>query len=132
MTHARKRILARIQAGELTPGEGLAELRAVASDQPRARGPRETIRAIVLDSPAAVEGLRVATIELPPPGPEQVRVAVRAFALNFGDWLCLRGLYPTMPEYPFTPGFEVAGVVLALGEGVQGLRVGDEVIGLTG
>lgn len=51
-----------------------------------------------------------------------------AFSLNFGDLLCLKGLYPTMPAYPFTPGFEAAGVVRAVGERVQRFAPGDPVI----
>jgi polyketide synthase PksN len=46
--------------------------------------------------------------------------------------MCVNGLYPTMPEYPFVPGFEVAGVVSRVGREVSGIQVGDEVIALTG
>lgn len=65
----------------------------------------------------------------PHPGPAQVRVAVRAAAANFPDVLMCRGLYQVRPELPFTPGVELCGEVVELGEGVSGLQVGDRVIG---
>nr|WP_305119323.1 SDR family NAD(P)-dependent oxidoreductase [Tahibacter harae] len=66
------------------------------------------------------------------PAAGEVQIAIEAFSLNFGDLLCVSGLYPTMPAYPFTPGFEVSGTVRALGAGVSGLAVGDAVIALMG
>jgi NADPH:quinone reductase-like Zn-dependent oxidoreductase len=54
-------------------------------------------------------------------------VKVRAFSLNFGDLLCVQGLYPTMPAYPFTPGFEACGEVLEVGEQATGFAPGDRV-----
>ncbi|HEY6922830.1 MAG TPA: beta-ketoacyl synthase N-terminal-like domain-containing protein, partial [Steroidobacteraceae bacterium] len=59
---------------------------------------------------------------------DQVRVAVEAYGLNFGDLLCVSGLYPTMPPYPFTPGFEAAGIVTDVGRDVSEFARGDEVI----
>nr|WP_255216492.1 SDR family NAD(P)-dependent oxidoreductase [Pseudenhygromyxa sp. WMMC2535] len=102
---------------------------------------REQAQAIDLDLDRAGLVLRraeqledVALAPLAPrrPGPNEVRIEVHAASLNFGDLLCVRGLYPSMPEYPFTPGFEVAGVVAELGEGVRGLAIGDAVIAVTG
>ncbi|CAM4515031.1 SDR family NAD(P)-dependent oxidoreductase [Paenibacillus xylanexedens] len=60
--------------------------------------------------------------------PDEVRISVRAFSLNFGDLLCIRGLYPTMPPYPFTPGFEAAGIVVETGSSVTTVKTGDEVV----
>ncbi|MEA2892373.1 MAG: polyketide synthase PksR, partial [Bradyrhizobium sp.] len=65
-------------------------------------------------------------------GGGDVRIAVRAFALNFGDLLCVRGLYPTMPPYPFTPGSEISGTVAEVGRNVSSVRPGDSVIALMG
>ncbi len=62
----------------------------------------------------------------------EVTIEVRASAINFPDTLCVNGLYPTMPAYPFVPGFEVSGVVSAIGEGVTGVQLGDAVIAVTG
>ena len=66
---------------------------------------------------------------LPQPAAGQVRVRVRAAALNFPDVLLCRGMYQIRPELPFTPGVELCGEVDALGDGVTGLAVGDRVIG---
>lgn len=59
--------------------------------------------------------------------PRQVRVHVKAFALNYFDILQCRGTYQEKPSLPFTPGAEVAGVVSEVGEGVS-LREGDKVV----
>jgi acyl transferase domain-containing protein/NADPH:quinone reductase-like Zn-dependent oxidoreductase len=87
---------------------------------------------VVIDSVHEVAELdwRAWQVEAPQAG--EVSIAVRASGVNFPDLLCVRGLYPTQPEYPFVPGFEVSGVVRAVGAGVRGWRVGDEVVALTG
>ena len=66
-------------------------------------------------------------IPVPAPGPGQIRLDIRACGLNFADLLMQKGTYQDTPEAPFTLGMEVAGVVNALGEGVEGFRVGDRV-----
>jgi amino acid adenylation domain-containing protein len=63
---------------------------------------------------------------------DEVQISVRAASVMLADLLCARGLYPTMPPYPFTPGFEVAGTVLQAGGEVADFRPGDRVCGLTG
>ncbi|NCW18807.1 MAG: NADPH:quinone oxidoreductase family protein, partial [Betaproteobacteria bacterium] len=68
----------------------------------------------------------------PEPGPGQIRVDVHAAGVNFPDSLIIRNLYQFKPELPFSPGGEIAGVISALGEGVEGLRVGDAVMALCG
>jgi NADPH:quinone reductase len=68
--------------------------------------------------------------ELPEPvvGPGQVRIAVRACAVNFPDLLIIQDLYQVKPERPFAPGSEVAGIVDAVGAGVENVRPGDRVL----
>ena len=80
-----------------------------------------------LGEPAEV--LRLDTVADPAPGPGQVAVRVRATAANFPDVLLCRGQYQDRPALPFTPGIELCGDVLALGDGVEGLAVGDRVLG---
>ncbi|MBM4345156.1 MAG: zinc-binding dehydrogenase [Deltaproteobacteria bacterium] len=66
-------------------------------------------------------------------GPGQVRVAVRAIGVNFADCMVRQGLYASAKVYvgwPITPGFEVAGTIDELGEGVQGWAMGDRVVAL--
>ncbi|MFI7603232.1 NADPH:quinone oxidoreductase family protein [Actinoplanes sp. NPDC049681] len=65
----------------------------------------------------------------PEPGPGQLVVRVLASPVNFPDVLMCRGEYQVRPELPFTPGVEVCGEVVALGEGVTGFAVGDRVLG---
>ncbi|MBV8298135.1 MAG: NADPH:quinone oxidoreductase family protein [Candidatus Eremiobacteraeota bacterium] len=63
----------------------------------------------------------------PQPGPGQVLIDVHAAGVNFPDVLLVQGLYQVKPPLPFSPGVEAAGVVAAVGEGVDGPRVGDRV-----
>ncbi len=81
-----------------------------------------------LDGPDAVE---VGEIDLPPTGPGEVRLRVRACSVNFPDLLMTRGLYQHKAEPPFVPGLEAAGEVLEVGEGVTGWAVGDRAVALT-
>src|SRR5437588_816571 len=64
----------------------------------------------------------------PPPGPGQLRVAVRAAGVNFADHLARVGLYPDAPKLPAVVGYEVAGTVQAVGEGVDAERIGERVL----
>lgn len=66
-------------------------------------------------------------LPVPDPGPGEVRVAIRACALNFADLLMIDGTYQERPPLPFTPGLELAGYVDAIGPGVKGLATGDRV-----
>jgi len=65
----------------------------------------------------------------PEPGPGQVLVRVHAVACNFPYILLCQGRYQEKPEPPFTPGMEIAGEVVAAGEGAVA-RVGDRVLGM--
>ncbi|MFT7594509.1 MAG: NADPH2:quinone reductase [Paracoccaceae bacterium] len=67
------------------------------------------------------------TLPAPDPGPGQVRLDMRACGLNFADLLLQKGTYQETPEVPFTLGMEGSGVVTALGESVDGLKIGDRV-----
>jgi NADPH2:quinone reductase len=73
--------------------------------------------------------LALAEVPEPEPGPGQVLVRVRAAAANFPDVLMCRGGYQVRPPLPFTPGIELCGEVVAVGAGVDGLAVGDRVLG---
>ena len=72
-------------------------------------------------------GCVVKEIPTPEPGPGQVRIKVRAAAVNFPDLMQTRGEHQHKPEIPFVGGMELAGDVDALGEGVTGFAVGDAV-----
>lgn len=75
------------------------------------------------------ETLTLDEIETPVPGTGEVLVAVKACAINFPDTLIIRDLYQFKPPRPFAPGGEISGVVEAVGEGVEGFKVGDRVLG---
>ena len=66
-------------------------------------------------------------VTLPPPGPGEVQVRVKACAVNFPDILMIQGKYQHKPELPFAPGGEAAGDVAAVGAGVTGWKEGDAV-----
>ena len=73
------------------------------------------------------ETLELMEVETPTPGQGQVLVAVKAAGVNFPDTLIIRDLYQFKAERPFAPGGEVAGVVEAVGEGVERFRPGQRV-----
>ncbi len=89
------------------------------------------MKAIVCHELSGLAALRLEDVPEPRPRPGQVRVRVRACGINFADSLIARGQYQTQPEPPFSPGFEVAGDILDVGEGVTDFRAGDRVIAIT-
>ncbi len=82
--------------------------------------------AIRVHSYGGPEEMRWESVDVPPPGPGEVTLRHKAVGLNYIDVYHRTGLYP-QPNLPFTPGSEGAGEVVALGEGVSGLSVGDRV-----
>ncbi len=74
------------------------------------------------------ETLRLEDVPVPGVGPGEVRIAVRACGVNFPDLLMIRDLYQYKPPRPFAPGSEVAGIVDAVGEGVDKVRQGERVL----
>ena len=73
------------------------------------------------------EVLRVEQAEVPPPGPGEVQIAVKALGLNRAESMFRRDEYVERPKLPARVGYEAAGTVAAIGEGVQGFKVGDAV-----
>jgi NADPH:quinone reductase-like Zn-dependent oxidoreductase len=84
--------------------------------------------AVVLRQHGGPEVLARETIELPEPGPREVRVRVRAVALNHLDLWVRRGLPHLKLEYPHRLGADIAGEIDALGPGARGAKVGDRVV----
>jgi len=74
--------------------------------------------------------LRVVTEDEPTPGPGQVSVRVLAAGVSFTDSLLRAGTYPGGPKPPFTPGYEIVGVVEKVGPGCSTLQRGDRVAAL--
>ncbi|MGC3001112.1 zinc-binding dehydrogenase [Streptomyces sp. G35A] len=89
------------------------------------------MRAIRLHAFGPADNLVLEETEDPRPGPGQVRIAVRAAGVHLLDTTLrqgLRGPAPAPPVLPTVPGREVAGVVDALGEGVDGSWLGERVV----
>ena len=78
------------------------------------------------------EDLAIEEMPAPACGPGQVRIGVHAVGINFPDCLMIEGRYQFKPEFPFSPGGEFSGEILEIGAGVEGLAVGDLVIGGSG
>src|ERR1044071_3270943 len=73
------------------------------------------------------EVLRVDEVEKPQPGPAEVLIRVSVAGINYADTMTRAGTYFTKPPLPHTPGFEAAGVIEAVGEGVSDRQVGQRV-----
>ena len=85
------------------------------------------MKAIVARDFAPLEALEYADWPEPQAGPGEVVIAAEAIGVNFPDGLLVQGLYQMKPEPPFVPGMEMAGPVVAVGEGVTSVKVGDRV-----
>ena len=70
----------------------------------------------------------ISEIKAPVPGERQILVDVTAAGINFPDTLVVSGQYQILPERPFVPGKEIAGIVRAVGAGVSGFARGDRVL----
>lgn len=90
------------------------------------------MKAQVLHRFGGVENLRLEDVPVPEPRPGYVRVKVMASSVNPVDYKVRRAGPPFAPELPAVPGFDVAGVVDAVGPGVDGFAVGDAVYGCAG
>ncbi|TAL13016.1 MAG: NAD(P)H-quinone oxidoreductase [Frankiales bacterium] len=88
------------------------------------------MRAVTLPSYGDVDVLTLADVPDPTPGPGEVLVDVVATAVNRADLLQRRGFYEPPPGASRYPGLECSGRIAALGEGVSGWSVGDEVCAL--
>ena len=89
------------------------------------------MRQVWIPHTGAPDVLEVREAPDPTPGPGEVLVAVEAAGVNFADVLARQGLYPDAPDLPAVVGYEAAGTVAAVGDGVEGLAEGDPVVALT-
>ena len=89
------------------------------------------MRQVVTTKNGGVDVLRVEEKPDPTPGPGEILVDVRAAGLNFADILARQGLYPDGPEKPCVMGYEVAGVISAVGQDIDPSIVGTEVLSMT-
>lgn len=89
------------------------------------------MRAIVIARHGGPEVLRVEERPDPAVRPGEVRVAVRAAGINFADLMARSGMYPDAPPPPCVIGYEVAGEVESVGDGVDSVSEGDRVLAAT-
>jgi NADPH:quinone reductase-like Zn-dependent oxidoreductase len=92
---------------------------------------QKTMKRVVVDHYGGPEVLRVVEDDVPRPGPGEVRVRVLAAGVSFTDAQLRAGTYLGVPKPPFTPGYELVGVVEELGPGCSRLQEGDRIGALT-
>src|SRR2546428_7612087 len=92
---------------------------------------QERMQRVVVDHCGGPEVWTVVEDDVPRPGPGEVRVRVLAAGVSFTDAQLRAGAYLGVPKPPFTPGYDLVGVVEELGPGCTRLREGDRVAGLT-
>jgi NADPH:quinone reductase-like Zn-dependent oxidoreductase len=106
---------------------------AVATPRRATTSPQEqkTMQRVVVDDYGGPEVLKVVQDDVPAPGPGEVRVRVLVVGVSFTDAQLRAGTYLGVPKPPFTPGYELVGVVDEVGADCSRLRVGDRVAVLT-
>ena len=73
--------------------------------------------------------LEYKTVTTPQPKKEELLVTIKACSVNFPDTLIIQGKYQFKPEFPFSPGSDIAGIVEEIGGDVKGFSIGDEIVG---
>ena len=87
------------------------------------------MRAALYDQFGPIENMRIADLPSPRAGKGQVVVRVKAAGVSFPDVLTIQKKYQVIPDLPFSPGGELSGMVIEVGEGVTQFKVGDAVFG---
>lgn len=88
------------------------------------------MRHVVITKPGGPDVMQIQEVDDPILGPNEVLIAVKASGINFADILARQGLYPDAPKMPCVVGYEVAGDILEVGEGVE-LPVNTPVFAMT-
>ena len=90
------------------------------------------MKRIVYTKRGGLEVIEIIDEKSPEPGNNEVMIEVHRAGINFADLMMRQGLYGAAPDFPFTPGYEVSGVIRAIGSDVERHNVGDRVVALTG
>jgi NADPH:quinone reductase-like Zn-dependent oxidoreductase len=90
------------------------------------------VKALLSHAPGGPETLRLDEIAAPSAGAGELLVRVRACSINFPDVLIIEDKYQLRPQRPFAPGGEIAGEVVAIGDGAEGWSTGDRLIAALG
>ena len=89
------------------------------------------MKAIICDTFGPPSSLKYGELPDPKPGPKDVLINIKACSVNFPDTLIIQGKYQFKPEFPFSPGSDVAGIVESVGAEVKAFKPGDKVIAMT-
>jgi len=90
------------------------------------------MRRVIYTKAGDLSAISIGEDESPNPESGEVRIRVHRAGINFADLMMRQGLYGAAPDFPFTPGYEVAGIVDAVGTGCASLSEGDRVVALCG
>ena len=85
---------------------------------------------VVITKAGGPNVLDIQDITIPEPQPNEVCIQVHFAGINFADTLMRMGFYQPRPPFPFTPGYEVSGIIHSIGKDVQGFEIGQRVVGL--
>ena len=85
---------------------------------------------VVITKAGGPNVLEIHEIAIPEPQPNEVCIKVHFAGINFADTLMRMGFYQPRPPFPFTPGYEVSGIIHSIGKDVQGFEIGQRVVGL--
>lgn len=91
----------------------------------------DTTTRVILPGLVEPSGLQIETTAIPAPGPGQFLVRIEATGVSFAEQSMRRGRYYGQPAFPFTPGYDLVGEVLAAGEGANGNLIGRRVATMT-
>lgn len=83
---------------------------------------------VIITKAGGVSAITTESMHAAEPGEDEIRIKVAYAGINFADLLMRLGFYRPLPPFPFTPGYELSGVVDALGTGVSHLEVGQRVV----
>ena len=90
------------------------------------------MKRVVYARRGGLEAIEIIDEGNPKPADNQVRIEVHRAGINFADLMMRQGLYGAAPDFPFTPGYEISGIVSEIGENVSDFSVGDRVVALSG
>ncbi len=86
------------------------------------------MKAVICKSFDVIENLTIEEIPSLKPDKDEVIIHVKACGLNFPDTLIVQGKYQFKPDFPFSPGGEISGIIKEVGENVSHLKVGDHIM----
>ncbi len=88
------------------------------------------MKAIVFEKPGDALDIKIREWKDPKYNDDEVLIKVKSFGLNFADIMCRKGLYADAPPMPFICGYEVAGIVEAIGKNITSFTTGDKVLAM--